>query len=129
MSGQPTSVFTYATQYMIRGHALVAADVSRLVNARLEAVIGSVANEFDTRHNRGLLLDMRGKFGQNISDRIAQGETHAEYLRSFIATKDIARPDSITKIRNPSAIDVGPGNIQINTAIKLLVEYVDYHRP
>ncbi|MBZ9600411.1 hypothetical protein [Phyllobacterium chamaecytisi] len=85
-----------------------------------------MANEYDTRHNPDLSLGLRGGTAQVESDQRALRFNHQQLADNYNAIKG-GSPNWGDKWRNPAMIDVGPGNIRIETAIDLLEEYHAEH--
>lgn len=125
-SEQPATKFTGETRKFIARQAATAQRVADKLRVSRNAVIGAVANEFDTRHNPDLTLSSRGGTAQAASDWSALRADHQEIADNYNAIK-ADNPNVGGKLTNPAMIDVGPGNIRIETAIDLLKGYQAEH--
>lgn len=124
-SSQPATKFTGETRKFITRHAATAQRVADKLGVSRNAVIGAVANEYDTRHNPDLAADVRGAL-QGTGDWWVSGNTHQQLLDYYNAIK-VREPDWWQKPLNAASMDVGPGNIRVETAIDLLREYDAEH--
>ncbi|MDX0585670.1 hypothetical protein GOD01_22645 [Sinorhizobium medicae] len=149
---EPTSKFQPETLDFIARNARKADLVAKILDLPANALIGAVANEFDTRHNPDLTLTTSGAAGQWLGDRLSQRNApnpleidHRDLEEGYNTTKKVKNlepgwwekftPDWLSKswdkihekATNPAAVDVGPGNIRIETAIDLLKAYTAQH--
>ncbi|HEX8166342.1 MAG TPA: Hint domain-containing protein [Beijerinckiaceae bacterium] len=107
-------------------------DVAQRLGISSNAVLGSVANEFDARLTASLNpLDPTFKLGavpQMAADLVALRASDAFLRQNLLETQNISEAQAGSagmafKLNNPVLIDVGPGNISIRTAIRLLDHY------
>ncbi|MBD9647483.1 hypothetical protein JVX98_10440 [Ensifer sp. PDNC004] len=133
---EPTSKFQPESLDFIARNARVADHVTKILGVSPRAVSGALANEYDTRHNNSLLASWSGAPVQWLGDVFAKrnyfgGVDHEALEESYLRTKDLPLPegeagkfwDKFSHTYSPSEIDVGPGNIDLNTAIDLLQDY------
>jgi len=73
---EPTTPFTSETLYFIERSAPVADVIAQKLGVSVNALLGAVANEYDTRFNSDLALDLRGGYGQAVSDANASRFDH-----------------------------------------------------
>lgn len=125
-SDQPATKFTGTTRRFITQHAETARRVADKLGVSRNAVVGAVANEHDTRFNPDLTLGTRGGPYQAGGDWWVSDSTHQELADNYNALK-AGNPNFGEKFGNPAMVDVGPGNIKIETAIDLLQEYHAEH--
>lgn len=124
---EPTSSFTVETWVYIATYGGVAQRYADAYGVSPLAVMGAVANEHDTRFNRDLVFDSRGGVGQWIGDQLSQKWGPGDFSHSDIANyyDQYKSGENTSKLRNPVAVDVGPGNIKISTAIDIVNRYND----
>lgn len=127
---EPTTRFTGNTQWFISEYGYLAKDYSRLYNVSPYAVVGAIANEYDTRFNSDLYFTMRGFFAQKVGDAFSlqwdgQPFSHAELITSY---NDFNSGLNLSKWTNPVAVDVGPGNFKVATAIEIIRAYSKEHK-
>lgn len=134
---EPTSKFQPETLDYIARNARKVDEVARKLGISPEAIIGAVANEYDTRYNPELSFDRRGGTGQALGDffsrySIWDGFNDHQDIKDnyeFINRRDQDKKftdifmDFPGRFANPAMVDVGPGNIRIATAIDLLNQY------
>ncbi len=94
------------------------------LSAYANAIAGSIANEYNYRNET-----VKNSFVQWFADVIAKRPSHADLQRNLDEVgswSEFAAGSASwgTKAANPAIIDVGPGNVSIKTASKLLDAYV-----
>jgi subtilisin-like proprotein convertase family protein len=124
---EPTSPFTQETTDFIARNAVEAEAVAKELGLSANALMGAVANEHDTRFNQDLIFDSRGGTLQWAADAlVAQFADNEDIIDNYNNLKrGIANPGG--KLNNFAMIDVGPGNIRIETAIDVLNDYLVAH--
>ncbi|KSV89775.1 hypothetical protein [Sinorhizobium sp. GL28] len=155
---EPTSRFQPKTLDFIARNPRAADRIARILGTTPEAILGAVANEFDTRQNPELNWKSIGWAHQAAADFLAGFSDHDDLARNYDELSRFGPPeppgafDSIVsaidsfgeelpfvggvvkdlndgaarikrKLRNPALVDVGPGNIQLKTAMDLLKQY------
>src|SRR2546423_8602072 len=96
--------------------------VAQIMGLSANALVGSIANEYNARY-----LTAWETFVQWSADVVAKTTSESRLLSNLETVKDwpesaATSADWSTKFQNPALIDVGPGNIQIKTATKLLAK-------
>ncbi|MGK9199375.1 hypothetical protein [Sinorhizobium meliloti] len=143
---EPTSKFQPETLDFIARNARKADRIAKALGLAPNAMMGAVANEYDTRHNPELGSGFSGAAGQWFGDGLSQWNPwyqkidHGNLEESYYEEKTEERsPDwidrhapkkiasLIDKIKEPASVDVGPGNIKLGTAVDLLEAYVAQH--
>lgn len=123
---EPTSAFTRQTKQYIERVAPWAKEAADQSGVPATAILGAVANEYDTRFNPDLTSDIRGRAGQAFGDWYGGGRSHEKVKGDYETVKSGNVWES--KLWHPVMIDVGPGNVRIETAIDLLGEYLASHK-
>ena len=121
---EPRSDFTQETKTYMEQVAPWAQWVADHLQGRATAILGAVANEYDTRHNSDPpWYDTRNGNFQQAGDRAveftASVRGHDFISGNYDAVKAGA-PNPGGKAINPVMIDIGPGNVRVETAIELL---------
>lgn len=127
---EPITPFTFDTRNYISKYGHLATQYSSNYQVSPLAVVGAIANEYDTRYNTDLKWTSRGYVVQALGDMFAQpfgfrsAFSHDEMLKYY---SDYESGESRSKL-NPAAIDVGPGNIKIATAIEIVKDYTQKYQ-
>lgn len=116
---QPTSEYTDRTRKFVEKTGGLAVPVARELGVSPTAIVGAVANEYDTRKNVN-----RGK--QAFADWWADRGSYRKYSKQKIKPTG-GHPTIPEKLRDRTKIDIGPGNIRVDTAIDLVQRYVQRH--
>ncbi|MGR9225381.1 beta strand repeat-containing protein [Rhizobium leguminosarum] len=125
---EATSLFTLGTTNFIQQNAFRAETIAKGLGISVNALMGAVANELDTRYNPDLAFGSRGGASQSFGDRwLAYHGTNERIAQNYNALKRGA-PNLGGKLTNLASIDVGPGNIKIATAIDVLNDYLAAHQ-
>lgn len=123
---EPTSTFARQTKQYIERVAPWAKEAADRLGVPATAILGAVANEYDTRFNPDLTFDIRGGAGQAFGDWVGSGRSHENIKNDY---DDVKSGNTWgPKFLHPAMIDVGPGNVRIETAIDLLEDYLASHR-
>ena len=91
-SSQPATKFTGETRTFITRHAATAQRVADKLGVSRNAVIGAVANEYDTRNNPDLALGMRGGTAQAGGDWWVSDSTQSRTARQLRMPSKLAMP-------------------------------------
>jgi hypothetical protein len=123
---EPTSTFTRQTKQYIERVAPWAKEAADRLGVPATAILGAVANEYDTRFNPDLVFDIRGGAGQSLGDWFGNGGFFKSIKDDY---EDVKSGNAWgPKFLHPAMIDVGPGNVRIETVIDLLGDYLASHR-
>ncbi len=120
MAKQPVSKFQDVTLDFIAKNTPEAEELAAKLGVSDNALLGAVANEFDTRFNPDLIFDTRGGTILWVGDLIASIFNSDQILNNYEAIKASNPNVGGLKPANPATIDVGPANFRISTAIHLL---------
>lgn len=121
---EPTTKFTTATRYFVSETGAKAASIAKLLGVSQLAIVGAVANEYDTRYNYDIFFTFHGQLPQKFGDWWVEGaDFHEELVENYKAVKS-GSPNPGSKLGNHIQMDIGPGNIRIETAIDLIRGYV-----
>lgn len=127
---EPKTAFTASTIDFIATNASLAEQYGNNYGVSPRAVMGAIANEYDTRFNPDLMFDGRGYYGQAIGDLFGVSwrpwdNDHEYYSQRY----ELYKSREVTnKYQNPAAVDVGPGNVKIATAIETVRTYTREYR-
>lgn len=122
---EPSSIFTDRTKQYIERVAPWAKEAADRLNIPAAAILGAVANEYDTRFNPDLAFGLRGGAAQAFADWWSAGSSHDEISEDF-GDRESGK-SAASKFWHPAKIDIGPGNIRVETAIDLLKDYLVSH--
>jgi len=108
--------------------AAAANEVGQVLGVSPNAVLGSVAEEFNSRISSNLFSNL-GPVVQGLADLTSRVYSHVELAQNYeqslsFSSEQLLSRSWLFKYQNPVLIDVGPGNISIRTAITLLRNYL-----
>lgn len=98
--------------------------IASLLNVDRSVLAGVFADEMSERY-----AGVSSFINQAAADKIAMMYTHDELMYFYsvserFSSKQLTNLSGLDKLQTPTLIDVGPGNIQIRTAINVIKDYV-----
>ncbi|MCY6380985.1 hypothetical protein [Hoeflea prorocentri] len=120
---QPTTPYMETTRKFVEKTGKLAMPIARELGVSPTAIIGAVANEYDTRKQWGWGVQA----GADVWARMSSFGPYPRIPKQRIEPSS-GKPGVLRKIVNPFTIDIGPGNIRVDAAISMVQDYVERHK-